>query len=54
VRVDVVTTGEYQPAERKFGLPRKMLEVCLELGFPVSGLERSPFFTVCWTAEHGG
>jgi len=42
VRVDVVTTGEYQPAERKFGLPRKMLEVCLELGFPVSVLERSP------------
>jgi len=40
--VDVVGTGDYQPAERKFGLSRCMLEVCLELGFPVSVLERSP------------
>jgi DNA repair photolyase len=40
--VDVVGTGDYQPAERKFGLSRQMLEVCLELGFPVSVLERSP------------
>ena len=38
----VVCTGDYQAAERKFGLSRKMLEVCLELGFPVSVLERSP------------
>ena len=29
-------------AERKFGLSRRMLEVCLELGFPVFVLERSP------------
>jgi DNA repair photolyase len=42
VPVDVVGTGDYQPAERKFGLSRQMLEVCLELGFPVSVLERSP------------
>jgi DNA repair photolyase len=40
--VDVVGTGDYQPAERKFGLSRRMLDVCLELGFPVSVLERSP------------
>ncbi|HNS51477.1 MAG TPA: hypothetical protein PKO09_09875 [Anaerolineae bacterium] len=40
--VDVVCTGDYQAAERKFGVSRKMLEVCLELGFPVSVLERSP------------
>jgi len=40
--VDVIATGDYQAAERKFGLSRQMLEVCLELGFPVSVLERSP------------
>jgi DNA repair photolyase len=40
--VDVVGTGDYQPAERKFGLSRRMLEVCLDLGFPVFVLERSP------------
>ena len=40
--VDLVGTGDYQPVERKLGLSRKMLEVCLELGFPVFVLERSP------------
>jgi DNA repair photolyase len=40
--VDVVATGDYQAVERKFGLSRRMLEVCLELGYPVSVLERSP------------
>jgi DNA repair photolyase len=40
--VDPVFTGDYQPAERKFGLSRRMLEVCLEAGFPVFVLERSP------------
>jgi len=40
--VDPVFTGDYQPAERKFGLSRRILEVCLELGFPVFVLERSP------------
>jgi DNA repair photolyase len=40
--VDVVMTGDYQPVEKKFEISRKMLEVCLELGFPVSVLERSP------------
>jgi DNA repair photolyase len=40
--VDIVGTGDYQPAEKKYCLSRRMLEVCLELGFPVSVLERSP------------
>jgi DNA repair photolyase len=40
--VDLTGTGDYQPAERRFGLSRRMLEVCLELGFPVFVLERSP------------
>jgi DNA repair photolyase len=40
--VDVVFTGDYQPAERKFQITRRMLEVCCELGFPVFILERSP------------
>ena len=40
--MDVVITGDYQPAEKKFEVSRRMLEVCLELGFPVSVLEHSP------------
>lgn len=40
--VDMIFTGDYQPAERKFRLSRQMLEVCHELGFPVFVLERSP------------
>jgi DNA repair photolyase len=40
--VDLVFTGDYQPAERKFQISRKMLEVCYELGFPVFVLERNP------------
>jgi DNA repair photolyase len=40
--VEAVFSGDYQPAERKFGLSRKMLEVFLEFGFPVFVLERSP------------
>jgi DNA repair photolyase len=39
---DTVFMGDYQPAEKKFMLSRKMLEVCLELDFPVFILERSP------------
>jgi len=42
VPVDMVFTGDYQPAERKFELSRRMLEVCLELGYPVFVLTRSP------------
>ena len=39
---DVVGVGDYQPAEKKFEISRKMLTVCLDLGFPVFVLERSP------------
>jgi DNA repair photolyase len=39
---DTVFLGDYQPAEKKFQLTHKMLEVCLELNFPVFILERSP------------
>jgi DNA repair photolyase len=39
---DIIFLGDYQPAERKFKISRKMLEVCLELDFPVFILERSP------------
>jgi DNA repair photolyase len=42
VPVDVVFTGDYQPAERKFEISLRMLEVCRDLGFPVFVLERSP------------
>jgi DNA repair photolyase len=39
---DVIGLGDYQPAEHKYRLTRQMLEVCLELGFPVFILSRSP------------
>ena len=39
---DTISLGDYQPAERKFELSRKMLEICLELDFPVLLLSRSP------------
>jgi DNA repair photolyase len=42
VPLDIVFMGDYQPAERKFKLSRQMLEVCLELRFPVFVLTRSP------------
>jgi len=37
-----VMLGDYQPAEKKFKLTRRMLQVCLEMDFPVFILERSP------------
>jgi len=40
--VDLVFTGDYQPAERRFQLSRELLQVCCDLGFPVFVLERSP------------
>jgi len=40
--VDIVCLGDYQPAERKYEITRRMLEVCRELGFPVFMLSRSP------------
>jgi hypothetical protein len=42
VALDIIGTGDVQLLERKFRLSRKMLEVCLGLGFPVFVLERSP------------
>lgn len=42
---DTIAVGDYQPAERKYLLSRRMLEVCLEMGFPVFVLERSPLVT---------
>ena len=39
---DVVAVGDYQPAEKKFEISRRMLEICLEHQFPVFILERSP------------
>jgi DNA repair photolyase len=35
-------TGKYQPTERKFQFSQRMLEVYLDLGFPVTVLSRSP------------
>jgi DNA repair photolyase len=39
---DVIAVGDYQPVEKKFEISRKMLEICLEMDFPVFILERSP------------
>jgi DNA repair photolyase len=41
VRKDVLVTGDYQPAEQRFGLSRKMLEVVRDLRFPVHVVEKS-------------
>ena len=45
VPVDLISTGDYQPAEREFKLSHQLLEVALETGFPVFILERSPLVT---------
>ncbi|MCJ7434235.1 MAG: hypothetical protein MUO77_12180 [Anaerolineales bacterium] len=42
VPLDPIFTGDYQPAECKFEISRRMLEVCYETGFPVFVLERNP------------
>ena len=40
---DIITCGDWQqPAESRYGLSRKMLEVVLEFGFPLVVIERSP------------
>ena len=39
---DIVIVGDYQPIEQKTELSRRMLQVVLDLGFPVSLLEKSP------------
>jgi len=38
---DIVAVGDYQPVEAKTKLSRKMLQVCLDLEFPVFILEKS-------------
>ncbi|MFQ6127346.1 MAG: radical SAM protein [Thermoplasmata archaeon] len=43
VERNVIVTGDYQPAEKKFGLSRKMLKVVRDLRFPVHIVERSPY-----------
>ena len=45
VPVDLISTGDYQPTEKEFKLSRHLLEVALEMGFPVLILERSPLLT---------
>jgi DNA repair photolyase len=43
---DVVAAGDWQqPAEDRYRLSRRMLEVILELGFPLFVVERSPLIT---------
>lgn len=39
---DVVYTTDYQPVEAKYGISRKMLEVCLKNKFPVVIVSKSP------------
>jgi DNA repair photolyase len=39
---DIVIVGDYQPIEEETKLSRKMLQICLDLEFPVSLLEKSP------------
>jgi DNA repair photolyase len=41
VPVGVVGLGDYQPAEFRYRLSRQLLQVCLDLGFPVFVLEKS-------------
>ena len=45
VPVGLISTGDYQPAEKEFKLSRRLLEVALEMEFPVFILERSPLVT---------
>jgi DNA repair photolyase len=46
VQPDVIACGDWQqPAEDRYGLSRAMLEVVLELGFPLFVVERSPLLT---------
>jgi len=39
--IDVVVCGDWQPAEDKYGLSRKMLEVVRDLRFPLHVIEKS-------------
>lgn len=42
---DVVTLGDYQPAETELRLIRKMLNVVADLDFPIHIIEKSPLVT---------
>jgi DNA repair photolyase len=43
---DVISCGDWQqPAEDRYGLSRRMLEVVLEVGFPLLVIERSPLLS---------
>lgn len=46
VPVDVLSTGDYQPTEKKFRISRQLLEVALEKKSPVFILDRSPLVTI--------
>lgn len=39
---DIIITGDYQPIDKKYELSRRMLEVCLNRGFPTVVITRSP------------
>ncbi len=39
--IDVITTGDWQPAEERYGLSREMLKVVKDLGFPLHVIEKS-------------
>lgn len=41
-KIDMIDPGFYQPADKKYHMMRKMLEVCLKYGFPVLIIEKSP------------
>ncbi|MCP8309375.1 MAG: hypothetical protein H3Z53_06015 [archaeon] len=41
--IDIISIGDWQPVEAKYGLSREMLKVILDLGFPVFINEKSPF-----------
>jgi hypothetical protein len=57
VPADLVGTGDYQPAERKYGLSRQMLEVCLEGSgpdLPDDGSQGSGEYRECGAQDGGG
>ncbi len=41
-KLDLIDPGFYQPVDKKYRMMRKMLRVCLKLGFPVLVIEKSP------------
>ncbi|MFC1905676.1 hypothetical protein ACFLXL_02575 [Chloroflexota bacterium] len=46
VPVDLLSTCDYQPTEKKFRISRQLLEVILQKRFPVFILDRSPLVTI--------